>query len=99
MRVAGRVVPENDLLRLLGIRLPQMGLEPALPVAVAQRRRAGGEQQLARHEEIVRHRIGREVREVAEAERPRSEEHTSELQSQSNLVCRLLLEKIKLLTY
>src|SRR2546430_13633074 len=25
--------------------------------------------------------------------RPRSEEHTSELQSQSNLVCRLLLEK------
>src|SRR2546430_7808839 len=27
------------------------------------------------------------------ASRPRSEEHTSELQSQSNLVCRLLLEK------
>src|SRR2546430_8604863 len=27
------------------------------------------------------------------AGRPRSEEHTSELQSQSNLVCRLLLEK------
>src|SRR2546427_5343951 len=26
-------------------------------------------------------------------EQPRSEEHTSELQSQSNLVCRLLLEK------
>src|SRR2546430_7780348 len=26
---------------------------------------------------------------------PRSEEHTSELQSQSNLVCRLLLEKNK----
>src|SRR2546430_10504224 len=29
------------------------------------------------------------------AERGRSEEHTSELQSQSNLVCRLLLEKKK----
>src|SRR2546430_6024622 len=28
----------------------------------------------------------------------RSEEHTSELQSQSNLVCRLLLEKKKTLT-
>src|SRR2546430_12346927 len=28
-------------------------------------------------------------------ERERSEEHTSELQSQSNLVCRLLLEKKK----
>src|SRR2546427_7768252 len=33
-------------------------------------------------------------RRVAGAE-PRSEEHTSELQSQSNLVCRLLLEKKK----
>src|SRR2546430_11515055 len=29
---------------------------------------------------------------------PRSEEHTSELQSQSNLVCRLLLEKKKTLS-
>src|SRR2546430_5789765 len=29
---------------------------------------------------------------------PRSEEHTSELQSQSNLVCRLLLEKKKRLS-
>src|SRR2546430_8881708 len=29
------------------------------------------------------------------AAEPRSEEHTSELQSQSNLVCRLLLEKKK----
>src|SRR2546430_4156389 len=33
---------------------------------------------------------GRQCRRVA-----RSEEHTSELQSQSNLVCRLLLEKKK----
>src|SRR5688572_31449514 len=33
--------------------------------------------------------------EVADHGRPRSEEHTSELQSQSNLVCRLLLEKKK----
>src|SRR5256886_9281248 len=30
---------------------------------------------------------------ASSAARPRSEEHTSELQSQSNLVCRLLLEK------
>src|SRR2546430_12567310 len=29
----------------------------------------------------------------------RSEEHTSELQSQSNLVCRLLLEKKKTMAY
>src|SRR2546430_7564868 len=32
---------------------------------------------------------------LAELNRTRSEEHTSELQSQSNLVCRLLLEKKK----
>src|SRR2546427_9264544 len=32
---------------------------------------------------------------LAHAPAPRSEEHTSELQSQSNLVCRLLLEKKK----
>src|SRR2546430_13267038 len=32
---------------------------------------------------------------LKELDRRRSEEHTSELQSQSNLVCRLLLEKKK----
>src|SRR2546427_8443448 len=32
---------------------------------------------------------------ITEVSRARSEEHTSELQSQSNLVCRLLLEKKK----
>src|SRR2546430_9876964 len=32
---------------------------------------------------------------LARERRQRSEEHTSELQSQSNLVCRLLLEKKK----
>src|SRR2546430_12655970 len=35
------------------------------------------------------------VRARARPPDPRSEEHTSELQSQSNLVCRLLLEKKK----
>src|SRR2546430_12683365 len=34
---------------------------------------------------------------LAEISEARSEEHTSELQSQSNLVCRLLLEKKKIL--
>src|SRR2546430_10449923 len=38
-----------------------------------------------------RYALGWEVGEL----RNRSEEHTSELQSQSNLVCRLLLEKKK----
>src|SRR2546430_6251920 len=35
------------------------------------------------------------ARQLESAVRVRSEEHTSELQSQSNLVCRLLLEKKK----
>src|SRR5438270_11477854 len=39
-------------------------------------------------------RDGPEVLELRDL-RARSEEHTSELQSQSNLVCRLLLEKKK----
>src|SRR5688572_32453580 len=38
---------------------------------------------------------GRRPRLHREGGRGRSEEHTSELQSQSNLVCRLLLEKKK----
>src|SRR2546430_13071342 len=36
---------------------------------------------------------GRDRREAARRVDERSEEHTSELQSQSNIVCRLLLEK------
>src|SRR5688572_20220799 len=40
-------------------------------------------------EVAVANRAGR----IVERKRLRSEEHTSELQSQSNLVCRLLLEK------
>src|SRR5256886_11159049 len=62
-----------------------LSLHDALPIF-----RAGA------HVEIAAHRGGVEVR--APRELPlevRSEEHTSELQSQSNLVCRLLLEKKK----
>src|SRR2546430_7079930 len=51
-----------------------------------------------RHAPLLPHRIVRlrlvEFDQVAD-EPERSEEHTSELQSQSNLVCRLLLEKKK----
>src|SRR2546430_9355037 len=42
-----------------------------------------------------RPRDRRTPRPTPPAPRARSEEHTSELQSQSNLVCRLLLEKKK----
>src|SRR2546430_13367118 len=39
--------------------------------------------------------VDAEVGELGNVDEARSEEHTSELQSQSNLVCRLLLEKKK----
>src|SRR2546430_7963523 len=53
----------------------------------------------ATHARRAHHRRGRrldfELRRWTLRRGPRSEEHTSELQSQSNLVCRLLLEKKK----
>src|SRR2546421_9158879 len=39
--------------------------------------------------------LGLEIERLAADHAPRSEEHTSELQSRSDLVCRLLLEKKK----
>src|SRR5690606_41586569 len=59
----------------------------------------GGEEECGEDDdERRRHRVEPaaldEAREVG-AERRRSEEHTSELQSRENLVCRLLLEKKK----
>src|SRR2546430_3587349 len=53
---------------------------------------------LKRRFEQVRHYFLRNHRKLSEERElllGRSEEHTSELQSQSNLVCRLLLEKKK----
>src|SRR5947207_6755648 len=49
----------------------------------------------ARGPRSARTEHGRPARPVGRAGRPRSEEHTSELQSHSDLVCRLLLEKKK----
>src|SRR2546430_9744821 len=57
----------------------------------------------ARRGNAARHDVGTRVTVIEGADRngvrlaysDRSEEHTSELQSQSNLVCRLLLEKKK----
>src|SRR5688572_33362581 len=45
--------------------------------------------------ELLRRHRGQQQRCKRQCEKTRSEEHTSELQSQSNLVCRLLLEKKK----
>src|SRR2546427_1614033 len=46
---------------------------------------------------VTKRRERRVARQVLETGDDRSEEHTSELQSQSNLVCRLLLEKKKII--
>src|SRR2546430_13288205 len=51
-----------------------------------------GIQQCTMHNNITQHNNG-----ALKSSRVRSEEHTSELQSQSNLVCRLLLEKKKII--
>src|SRR2546430_12610911 len=67
-----------------------LSLHDALPISHGlgvERRRIGRRSRVA----VVVHRHG------AQREDVRSEEHTSELQSQSNLVCRLLLEKKKTL--
>src|SRR2546428_6407045 len=53
---------------------------------------AGGERHEARGEMVVREALARPAPGVRGL-RVRSEEHTSELQSRSDLVCRLLLEK------
>src|SRR2546430_17717554 len=64
-----------------------LSLHDALPISLAPRCRwrAQGRSSVVRRTSSQRHLRSR----------PRSEEHTSELQSQSNLVCRLLLEKKK----
>src|SRR2546430_12669865 len=75
-----------------------LSLHDALPISAAEGRPGG-------------HPLGNGTLPPEAAEQPavhlgqpchrqlRSEEHTSELQSQSNLVCRLLLEKKKTTTY
>src|SRR5688572_32481983 len=74
----------------------------ALPIcAEPAERHCGEHEEQDRAAHVPRGRVEVEPEEHAAeggeagAERPRSEEHTSELQSQSNIVCRLLLEKKK----
>src|SRR2546427_13241450 len=69
-----------------------LSLHDALPISPLRRQRG-----IRERENVVQLHLldmfGRVDAEAGDAER--SEEHTSELQSQSNLVCRLLLEKKK----
>src|SRR5690348_18124773 len=51
------------------------------------------------HEALDRAALARGVPPLEEDDHPRSEEHTSELQSPVHLVCRLLLEKKKQKTH
>src|SRR2546430_13581407 len=78
-----------------------LSLHDALPISIGDSQR-----QVSPHRrgEAVRRAVRRRGRDdvLGRPLQPRqrnvrSEEHTSELQSQSNLVCRLLLEKKKLL--
>src|SRR2546427_4019714 len=66
-----------------------LSLHDALPISGAR---------LLLRRQHARRRLARPAAQVRRPP-PRSEEHTSELQSQSNLVCRLLLEKKKTTNY
>src|SRR5256885_15676348 len=66
-----------------------LSLHDALPI-FGQQRRVGRQRDTAAGAEDV-HQQGR--RQLHAPHQDRSEEHTSELQSPCNLVCRLLLEK------
>src|SRR5690242_21332715 len=76
-----------------------LSLHDALPISADAAAHAGD--RVVARVPRVRHRDRRPAPRVAEPELPRavqevrSEEHTSELQSHVNLVCRLLLEKKK----
>src|SRR5688572_32074401 len=75
-----------------------LSLHDALPISRGERRGRLPEPQVAEPGLLEEPQLALEAARIAElGERlvDRSEEHTSELQSQSNLVCRLLLEKKK----
>src|SRR2546427_9545618 len=61
--------------------------QPVLHAHGGRRERLGLERRAGQRSHFARHAV--------DAQAMRSEVHTSELQSQSNLVCRLLLEKKK----
>src|SRR2546430_8537817 len=68
---------------------------PAICRSDSGRRRAGGVVRGPNDRRVVRANASMNMGCGERNDPSRSEEHTSELQSQSNLVCRLLLEKKK----
>src|SRR5688500_19504666 len=102
-------MPPSPLFFFLPAPLPTTtythSLHDALPIYVISTRRLQRRQHTAGSLHIDRrvvsgraqHRI--EVKGLRRRGESRSEEHTSELQSPCNLVCRLLLEKKKYISY
>src|SRR5256885_9900326 len=72
-----------------------LSLHDALPIFSFGRARGAGRPVRGTGSEAARRRPARSPFETGAPHRARSEEHTSELQSPCNLVCRLLLEKKK----
>ena len=68
MLVGPRVVEQDDFPRPPGEAIPDVRLDPALPVAVPERRGARRDGQLARDVEVVRHGVGGQMRQVPEGE-------------------------------
>src|SRR5690606_40360011 len=83
----------SDLLQHPGVRRHQLGQDLAAQCArvLHPGRRTGGHG--GGHRRAVAESSPRGAAGVAPGRLRRSEEHTSELQSRENLVCRLLLEK------
>src|SRR2546427_4635267 len=75
------------LLRMLANVLPRQSVSPAISRSIRSDGSMGSPSRLRG--------VGRAAGGLDAEALKRSEEHTSELQSQSNLVCRLLLEKKK----
>src|SRR5688572_31034039 len=75
--------------------LRRAAVRDGTPGALARRRRRAEDAEADPAQSPGRIRARRTAARERWPAGPRSEEHTSELQSQSNLVCRLLLEKKK----
>src|SRR2546425_3980775 len=77
---------------------PYTPLFRSIKAGEIQSRMASQVTEITPREVVVRGALGNEEHIPADRVYPRSEEHTSELQSLAYLVCRLLLEKKKIIT-